>query len=145
MLRGARPSPLKTARHDGREVRALLLHVLAIALPTLLVGCTPGSNDTGSCDTSDTGDSADACGQAPANGWSAPVAAEVGEDFSCLLTSGGAVFCWGDYAHGQLGRGTAGGGPFLTPLPVQGLSTGITQITAGYLHACARTDADDGS
>lgn len=63
-----------------------------------------------------------------------------GENHTCLLTSTGAVRCWGANVHGQLGNG--GVDPFETsafPSDVLGLSQGVTQLAVGDNHACVLT------
>lgn len=63
-----------------------------------------------------------------------------GENHTCLLTSTGAVRCWGANFQGQLGNG--GADPFETsafPSDVLGLSQGVTQLAVGDNHACALT------
>jgi alpha-tubulin suppressor-like RCC1 family protein len=62
-----------------------------------------------------------------------------GWNHSCAVKSAdGSVWCWGSNAGGQLGIGTSG---MMTnsnvPVQVMGL-TGVTQISAGELHTCAR-------
>ena len=63
-----------------------------------------------------------------------------GEAHSCTITTLGAVYCWGDNAHGQLGdgnrpvdRGTAG------PVRTTGAlaDKDIVQLDAGGAHTCA--------
>ncbi len=58
-----------------------------------------------------------------------------GDAFTCLLTSQGAVACWGDGSTGQMGNGANVSNS--APLVVQGLEH-IVQVTAHGSHACAR-------
>jgi alpha-tubulin suppressor-like RCC1 family protein len=55
---------------------------------------------------------------------------------TCALLSTGGVKCWGTNYYGQIGDGTSLTYR-LTPVAVSGLSSGVTQITAGYNHTCA--------
>lgn len=55
---------------------------------------------------------------------------------TCALVTGGAAYCWGSNASGQLGNDTTGISPF--PLAVSGGLT-FASITAGYSHTCALT------
>lgn len=60
-----------------------------------------------------------------------------GSLFTCALTDGGAVKCWGHNDVGQLGDGLSCGGLCGRPLNVIGLSSGVTAIATGSSHACA--------
>jgi hypothetical protein len=56
---------------------------------------------------------------------------------ACGLGSGGPV-CWGANNAGQLGNAAFPGGSNI-PVAVQGLPTGVLDISAGTLHTCAAT------
>lgn len=64
-----------------------------------------------------------------------------GRDFSCALTTAGAVQCWGNNEGGQLGNNSLASSP--TPVPVSGLDSGIVAITMGPAgdHVCVLTAA----
>lgn len=66
--------------------------------------------------------------------WAATAAA-AGALHACLLTTQGAVFCWGTNAWGQLGDGTQT--PRAVPTPVSGLTSGVVAIGVGFDHSCA--------
>jgi alpha-tubulin suppressor-like RCC1 family protein len=55
-------------------------------------------------------------------------------DFTCGVTKGGAVWCWGYGGNGQLGNGTDTSSN--VPVQVTRISNAV-QIAAGGLHACA--------
>jgi alpha-tubulin suppressor-like RCC1 family protein len=57
----------------------------------------------------------------------------VGYQFACAIVNGAAV-CWGRNDNGQLGDGTTNNSTH--PVQVQGFSSGVTAITAGFAHAC---------
>lgn len=64
----------------------------------------------------------------------------VGGNFSCMITTAGAALCWGQNGWGQQGDGTYVGR--LTPGPVSGLASGVTDISVGDYFACAVTPAN---
>lgn len=58
-----------------------------------------------------------------------------GASHSCAVTYGGAAVCWGYGAWGQLGNASTENS--LVPVSVIGMSSGVTQISAGGNHTCA--------
>jgi Regulator of chromosome condensation (RCC1) repeat len=68
-----------------------------------------------------------------------PIATAVtaGLDHTCALTRAGAVKCWGYNGHDELGDGSGDRSSSWTPVPVQGLSSGVSAVAAGGRHSCA--------
>jgi alpha-tubulin suppressor-like RCC1 family protein len=64
-------------------------------------------------------------------------AVAAGRYHSCALTTAGAVWCWGENDYGQLGNATTTSSN--VPVPVSGLTSGVTAIATGNYHTCAIT------
>lgn len=63
-----------------------------------------------------------------------------GDLHTCGITTAGKTYCWGSGAFGQLGIGGGAQGNILGPALVIGGAT-YDELSAGYLHQCARTSA----
>lgn len=73
------------------------------------------------------------------------VAADLGDDFGCVVRSDGAVFCWGAYSNGRLGTAaTADVTALSSATAVTGFTgdagTAATTVSTGANHACALRD-----
>jgi trimeric autotransporter adhesin len=72
----------------------------------------------------------------PVSGLTSGVTAIDGGGYhTCAIVNGGAQ-CWGDNLDAQIGDGTRGDRR-LTPVGVSGLTSGVTDISAGGHHTCA--------
>lgn len=54
---------------------------------------------------------------------------------TCAIKVGGALFCWGYNGNGMLGDGTASAR--WMPTQVTGMTSGVTDVSAGYYYTCA--------
>lgn len=54
---------------------------------------------------------------------------------TCAIVTGGALKCWGFNEQGQVGNGNQTDQHY--PVAVQGLSSGVTQVSVGGVHTCA--------
>ncbi len=63
-------------------------------------------------------------------------AVSAGTNHTCAITTSNALLCWGGAAGGQLGEGTTSGNK-TSPQSVTGLSSGVTQVSAGGIMTCA--------
>ncbi len=65
----------------------------------------------------------------------------LGGSHTCALLTSGGVKCWGRGSFGQLGDGFSE--DQLSPVDVVGLSSGVTDVSAGHNHTCALLDSGD--
>lgn len=78
----------------------------------------------------------------PVTGLGAGTMADIagGGVFTCGLTIGGGVKCWGYNGDGELGNNTTTNSP--VPVDVSGFSSGVSAIATGNYHTCALITAD---
>lgn len=63
-------------------------------------------------------------------------AISLGVDYTCALTTGSGMKCWGNNSSGKLGDFTFTS-PRLSPVDVMGLGSGVVAISVGDHHTCA--------
>ncbi len=66
---------------------------------------------------------------------SSATAVIAGQRHTCVVTSSGAMMCWGWNIYGALGDGTTTNS--LVPVQVTGLTSGVTATAAGPYHTCS--------
>jgi alpha-tubulin suppressor-like RCC1 family protein len=94
-----------------------------------------GSNGDGELGNSSDGGSS----PVPVTGLTGVTAVSVGDHFACAVAAGG-VECWGSNGDGELGNtSTAANSLSYVPVPVMGLTSGVTAVSAGFNSACAVT------
>lgn len=123
-------TPADTAQGAAGGLALGSEHSCAIQAQTVLCW---GKNDNGQLGD---GSFTDRSTPAAVSGLTPPIRkVAAGGFFSCALSVAGAVYCWGDNSHGQLGDGTIT--DRVTPIPVAGLGPGVREIALGDMHACA--------
>lgn len=63
----------------------------------------------------------------------------MGGGHGCGITPEGALYCWGANGHGAVGQGHDDY-HYTRPVPVIGMDSGVTDVTAGWNHSCAIKD-----
>ena len=94
-----------------------------------------GSNDDGELGDGTNTDSNVPVGVVGLDSGVASVSA--GPAHSCAVTLSGALKCWGQNSHGQLGTGNTRNSA--VPVDVVGLSSGVATVATGPEHSCAVT------
>jgi len=64
----------------------------------------------------------------------------IGGTHSCALTTASGALCWGANSNGEVGNGTTSTS-ISTPAAVTGLASGVSVLSAGGSHSCARLSA----
>ena len=129
--------PGKTTPVDGPALAGVTAIVAGTSHTCALAGGAVkcwGKNDLGQLGDGSTTDS-----PTPVDvvGLGANVTAlSAGEGHTCAVVAGAAK-CWGDNARKQLGAPSVTTPSSTSPVDVQGLGSGVTQIDCGYRHTCA--------
>ncbi len=99
------------------------------------------TDSTGDGDTETDSDTEPTTGNPPVDPACAVEQLGGGEAHTCLRTTAGQVWCWGDNREAELGADVGEG--TRTPTRVDALAAvTVTQIAVGGSHTCARTDRD---
>lgn len=114
--------------------RGTALAAVVVVLAAVAVGCSSGSSD-GAKTRTKTADPVRNAASAEVGG-SPTVAA--GGGFTCGRTKAGGALCWGLNAAGQVGVPSTT--PTRTPVPVTGLTSGVSSVASGAAQACAVLD-----
>jgi alpha-tubulin suppressor-like RCC1 family protein len=78
-------------------------------------------------------------GPTPVTGFSSgTLAVSAGDQMVCAVQASGGVECWGSNQYGALGSGSAAASS-TAPVPVTGLSSGVTSVSVASSTACALT------
>lgn len=105
---------------------------------TANIGATIGINDGGATYRVEYGTTPGLTGTntvISTGAWGQVAQVATGEFASCILTTGGAVRCWGSNANGELGNGTNASSA--APVQAGTLTSGVRRIAVGLHHGCA--------
>ncbi|HEY3417253.1 MAG TPA: hypothetical protein VGM23_10260, partial [Armatimonadota bacterium] len=114
----AAPAGVDGLDAEGITVKSLIAHTCAIRGAGVVCW---GKNDAGQLGDGSLEDQSKPVGvKIPENAFASIGA---GDDFSCVRTEGGLIYCWGGNAYGQLGSGSTAASRI--PIPVYGFGSSI--------------------
>jgi alpha-tubulin suppressor-like RCC1 family protein len=120
---------MRSSHKAGHRLRALLGIWLA------LISASCGDEISGTHEDGEMATALVTCG-APGGGGTCSLSVDAGGSHACAQRTDHSLFCWGSNTFGQLGIGNTTN--HSSPVQVRALGTGVTSVSAGNLHTCAK-------